>query len=114
MLERMKQVSDIVIIDGTPNQLVTDALIISRMADATVVVTADKRTKKEGLKKVINNIEQIGGKVAGIVINMIPTTYKIYEKSYYYGSSSKAKVKTGKRTADPKKSDYSMMGENND
>ena len=114
MLERMKQVSDIVIIDGTPNQLVTDALIISRMADATVVVTADKRTKKEDLKKVINNIEQIGGKVAGIVINMIPTTYKIYEKSYYYGSSSKAKVKTGKRIADPKKSDYSMMGENDD
>ena len=70
--------------------------------------------EKEDLKKVINNIEQIGGKVAGIVINMIPTTYKIYEKSYYYGSSSKAKVKTGKRIADPKKSDYSMMGENND
>lgn len=118
MLERMKQVSDIVIIDGTPVQLVTDSLIISRLSDATVIVTADKKTRKEDLKKVINNIEQIGGKLAGIIINQIPTTYKIYEKSYYYGSSSKSKTTTSKtrakRQADPKKNEYEMMGENDD
>ena len=115
MLNRMKEVSDIVIIDGTPVQLVTDSLIISRMVDATVVVTADKKTKKEDLKKVINNIEQIGGKLAGIVVNMIPTTYRIYEKSYYYGASSKSKTSKEKKKAhDPMKKDYEMIGEEDD
>ena len=96
MLEKMKEISDIVIVDGTPNQLVTDSLIISRLVDATLIVTADKKTKKEDLKRVVNNIEQIGGKIAGIVINMMPQTAKAYEKTYYYYGSSTASKKSKK------------------
>ena len=106
MLEKMKEISDIVIIDGTPNQLVTDALIITRLVDATLIVAADKKTKKEDLKRVVNNLEQVGGKIAGIVINMMPQTAKAYEKTYYYygnsTSSKKGKETTKSRTTKKK------------
>lgn len=101
MIEKMKDISDIIIIDGTPNQLVTDALIITRLVDATLVVTADKKTKKEDLKRVVNNIEQVGGKIAGIVINMMPQTAKAYEKTYYYYGNSTSSKK-GKETTKSK------------
>ena len=98
MLEKMKEISDIVIIDGTPNQLVTDALIITRLVDATLIVAADKKTKKEDLKRVVNNLEQVGGKIAGIVINMMPQTAKAYERSYYYyGSTNTSSSKTNNK-----------------
>lgn len=88
LLEQLKEVFDIVIIDGTPSQLVTDSLILTRLVDSTVVVTASKQTKKEDLKKIINNIQNIGGKISGVVVNKIPISAKKYEQSYYYGSKS--------------------------
>ena len=46
LLEDLKEVCDIVIIDGTPCALVTDSVILSRIVDTTVIVTACNETKK--------------------------------------------------------------------
>ena len=44
LLEQLKDLCDIVIIDGTPNELVTDSLILTRLVDSTIIVTACKQT----------------------------------------------------------------------
>ena len=88
LLERLKQICDLVIIDGTPNGLVTDSLILTGIVDSTIIVTASGYTKKEALKKIVNNIKNIGGSIAGIVLNKVPTNAKKYEQSYYYGSTA--------------------------
>ena len=67
LLDRLKEVCDIIIIDGTPAQLVTDALILARLVDTTVVVAASNQTKREDLKRCVTNIQNVGGKIAGIV-----------------------------------------------
>lgn len=84
LLEKLKKVSDIVIIDGTPCELVTDAVVLSRMVDSTIIVTAYKITKKDALERVIKNIENVGGKITGVVINKMPISGKKYEEKYYY------------------------------
>ena len=94
LLEQLKEICDIVIIDGTPSQLVTDALILTRLVDSTLIVTASKQTKKEDLKRIIANIQQVGGKIAGVVVNKMPMNAKKYEQSYYYGSTSMSRTKT--------------------
>ena len=53
LLDRLKELCDLVIIDGTPCELVTDAIILSRIVDSTVVVTAHKQTKKDNLQKIV-------------------------------------------------------------
>lgn len=88
LLEKLKQICDLVIIDGTPNGLVTDSLILTGIVDSTIIVTASGYTKKESLKKIVNNIKNIGGNIAGIVLNKVPTNAKKYEQSYYYGSTA--------------------------
>jgi len=99
LLERLKDLCDIVIIDGTPSQLVADSLILTRLVDSTLIVTASRETKKEDLKRIINNITQVGGKIAGVVVNKITVSSKKYEQAYYYGSTSLAKSnKNGKNT----------------
>ena len=84
LLEDLKQVCDLIIIDGTPCELVTDSVILSRVADATVIVTAHKETKKDNLERVIKNIQNVGGNLAGVVLNRIPVSNKKYEEKYYY------------------------------
>mgnify|MGYP000466438477 CR=1 FL=1 len=81
-------ISDIVIYDGTPTNLVTDALIISRNVDSTIIVCAYKYTKIDDLERVKRDILNVGGKIAGVVINKMPIAQKEYYASYYYGSST--------------------------
>lgn len=83
-LEELKEEFDVIIFDSTPCMLVTDAVIISRIVDATVIVSAYKKTKIENLKQVQRNIENVGGKIAGVVINKIPVSMKEYKNKYYY------------------------------
>lgn len=88
LLEDLKEVCDIVIIDGTPCELVTDSIILSRIVDSTVVVTAHKETKKDNLEKIIKNIQNVGGHLAGVVVNKMPISIKKYNDNYYYASTS--------------------------
>ena len=93
LLEELKDLCDIVILDGTPNELVTDSLILTRLVDSTVIVTASKETKKENLRRAITNIQNVGGKIAGVVVNKVPVSAKKYEQSYYYGSTEMMKTR---------------------
>lgn len=89
-LEELKRLFDVILFDSTPCMLVTDAVIISRIVDATMIVSSHKLTKMENLKTVQKNIENVGGKIAGVIINRIPVSLKKYKsKYYYYGERSK-------------------------
>ena len=84
LLDKLKQAFDIVIIDGTQCELVTDAVILSRIVDSTIIVTAHKLTKKDALERAIKSIQNVGGKLTGVVVNKMPISGKKYEKKYYY------------------------------
>lgn len=88
MVEKLKRTFDILIFDGTPGIIVTDAMIVSRLVDTTIIVAAHNETKKDNLQKVKKNLESVGASVAGVVINKVPVNAKKYEDSYYYGSAS--------------------------
>lgn len=88
LITSLKEICDLVIFDGTPSLLVTDSVILSRMVDSTIIVTSYKETKMDNLQKIKKDIENVGGKVSGVIINRVPISQKKYENTYYYGSSS--------------------------
>lgn len=89
LIENLKIVFDIIIFDGTPCELVADSIILSRLVDSTIMVTAYKKTKRDSLDRCIKNIQNVGGKIAGIILNKMPIKGKEYgEKYYYYGRRS--------------------------
>lgn len=96
MMEKLKEIFDIIILDGTPSLLVTDAMILSRISDTTILVASHKSTKKEDLEKVKKSIENVGGKIAGVILNKIPVKAKEYSSSYYYGNTKNSNRKHGR------------------
>lgn len=113
LLDELKSLCDIVIIDGTPSELVTDSVILSRLADCTIIVTAHKITKKDALERVIRNIQNVGGKIAGVVINKVPISARRYgEKYYYYGEDKILSGKANKNKGNPLKKQASRAMEN--
>lgn len=81
---------DIVIFDAPPCLIVADALIMSRLVDFNLIVSAQNITKMEDLNKAKTAIENVNGKVAGIILNKVQVTAKTYENSYYYGDKISA------------------------
>lgn len=90
LMQRLEEICDIVIYDGTPTTLVTDALIISRYVDSTIIVCAHNQTRLDDLETIKRDIVNVGGKIAGVVINKMPASQKEYYASYYYGHSTKS------------------------
>lgn len=87
LLEDLKELCDLVIIDGTPCELVADSIILSRIVDSCIIITAHKITKKDALDRVVKNIQNVGGKLAGVVINKVPVSKRYGQQYYYYGNS---------------------------
>lgn len=88
LLNDLKSEFDLVIIDGTPSKLVTDAVILSRLVDSTIIVTGHNMTKKDDLAKVVRDIKNVGGNIAGVVYNQKPSSGKKANETYYYASTS--------------------------
>lgn len=84
LIKKLKENYDIVILDGPPTQLVTDSLILTRVVDSTIIVTASNETKKNNLHKIIDSIQNVGGKISGIVLNKVSVSKKDYKQNYYY------------------------------
>lgn len=89
LITTLRNMFDIIIFDGTPCLLVTDALILAGKLDSTLIVTSYKITKMGNVEKIKKSIENVGGKIAGIVLNKIPISAKKYGNTYYYGSDNK-------------------------
>lgn len=88
-LANAEQVYDVVLLDSPPLLPVTDAAILSKMTGGVALVVAVGRTTKPQLSAAIGNIEAIGGRLLGFVMNKIPTkgvdAYR-YRYSYKYGA----------------------------
>ncbi len=87
-MKEIKKLCDIAIFDGTPNLLVTDSTILSRITDSTLIVTSYNSTKLENVDKVKKNIDIVRGKIAGVTINKVPISNKEYNETYYYSPSN--------------------------
>lgn len=84
LMEELKNKFDMVILDGTPSSIVTDSVILSKDADATLIVAAYKKTKKEDLKRLKKEIDNVGGKVIGVTLNKMKSLTNRYQSGYYY------------------------------
>lgn len=80
-----KQIFDFIIFDAPPMLVVTDATILARMIDTTMIVVAHQETKIDNLNKAKKAIKNVGGNLAGVVINKMPVSVKKYEQLAYYG-----------------------------
>lgn len=82
----------VVIVDAPPVLPVTDAVILSKVADGLVMVVQAGRTTQDQLRMAMNNVVQGGGQVAGVVLNCATSSrldrIRYGDSEYDYGYSS--------------------------
>lgn len=82
IIEISKNVFDYIIIDAPPVVPVSDALILSKIVDGTILTLA-LGTEKEHYNKMIKSLEQVDSNILGTVINKVVVTAKDYSRYTY-------------------------------
>ena len=67
----LKASFDIVLIDSPPVLPVTDAVVLSRQVDATLLVVASGRTRRGELQRAAEKLDQVDAPVIGMVLNEV-------------------------------------------
>ena len=94
IITEAKEKYDYIIIDGTPNALVADDMLLTKFVDSTLIVVKYDNTKINDLAKMRDRIVRAGGNICGIVMNEVPSLGKKYENAYYsYSGNLPVKVK---------------------
>jgi len=81
----LREQFDLVLIDSPPVLPVTDAAILSRHADATLMLAAAGETRRGDLHRAVEKLDQVGAKILGLVLNKVS---RQTVRNYGYGSGS--------------------------
>jgi succinoglycan biosynthesis transport protein ExoP len=97
LLQQVSEVYDTVILDVPPVLPVSDALVISKFTDGIIYVVRYGHIANDLVARAKADIQKVGARVLGVVINGIPLDASVGYGSYYYydeeDSQSKAKKK---------------------
>ena len=85
LLEDMTKEFDLIVIDSPPVLVASDALILSRLADATVLVVRWGSTKRPVVSHSVRQFERAGAKLAGGLLSMVDVKRNA---NYGYGDSA--------------------------
>jgi Mrp family chromosome partitioning ATPase len=70
--------NDVVILDSPPLLAVTDAVVLSKYVDATVLVVASGHSSKSNVRHAIATLERAGTPVAGYVLNRMTRSSHVH------------------------------------
>ena len=95
VIEKLKEVFDIIILDCTPVIGLSDALVMTKFSDVNIIVVSNKKTKFENLDRTKKIFEQANIKIGGVIINKAQTKqnsyYSYYTNDDYYLKKDKKK-----------------------
>ena len=91
LIKILEDIYDIIIVDAPPCKLVTDSIVLSTIADSTILVVNAGKTKIKDLNEVKKSIQSVDGQIIGTVLNKVKIKGKTYSANYYYGNKQNEK-----------------------
>lgn len=87
LMKELEDYADYVIIDTPPISVITDAAVLSRYADGAILVVRPGVTTIQGAQLSKRNLEAVGAKILGVVINGYDIKKSSRKDGYYYSYS---------------------------
>jgi len=87
LVDVLAQTYDLVLLDCPPILPVTDALVLARMADTTLLVTSAKKTSRRGLDRTVELLTQVGAPLVGVVMSSLSKDATYSHEPYGYEAS---------------------------
>lgn len=85
LLEEVGSVYDYIFLDTPPVTVVADVLVMAKFVSGVLVVTKQKQTPHEMLKKTVSALQFAHAKILGFLMNESPQKSRVYRHGYKYG-----------------------------
>jgi capsular exopolysaccharide synthesis family protein len=72
LIDVLRSRADIVLIDAPPLLPVTDAAVLARTSDGSILVVRHGRTTREQVTRALDTVNAVSGRLLGTVLNMAP------------------------------------------
>lgn len=92
LVDVLAQTYDLVVLDCPPILPVTDALVIARMADTTLLVTSANRTSRRALDRGVEVLQQVGAPLMGTVMTSLARG-ATFGETYRYDNMGSSRYK---------------------
>jgi polysaccharide biosynthesis transport protein len=97
LIDVLAQTYDLVVLDCPPVLPVTDALVVARMADTTLLVTSANRTSRRALDRSVEVLQQVGAPLMGTVMTSLARGATFGGDAYGYDSVRSGRYKRSNR-----------------
>ena len=87
-LENIKDIYDYIILDTSPINVVTDALLLSKMSAGIMLVVRQDVSTYDEIDRAIESINFVEGNILGVVINSVEKNNTKYGRKYGYAYKS--------------------------
>ena len=106
LIAELREQFDHIVIDTPPTLSVTDAVVLSPRADATILVIRSGQTTKQALRRSRDILMQVNAHVAGVLLNAVdltsPDYYYYYEYQGKYGAYYQDEPPAAENEVEPK------------
>lgn len=93
LIQAVSEQYDMVLIDTPPIVAVTDAAILAQEVDGVIIVLAAGEVNKEYAQRAKEQLDKVGAKILGAVLNKADMKTSEYYYYYYYHGSDETKKK---------------------
>lgn len=86
LLENAASQLDLVVVDSAPTSMVPDTIPLVNQVDGVIVVASAGQTTRDESSRLRHRLEQLSGRLLGVVLNRVQPRDDVYGYSYGYGS----------------------------
>lgn len=83
MIETLSAEYDYILVDTPPVGVVSDTCLVANFLDGVIMLVWQGRSRRDSVKKAVNNLQLTGAKILGYVLNGVPVERKSYNYYYY-------------------------------
>lgn len=115
LLDKIKADYDYMFIDAPPVAIVTDATILSTIADGVIMVCSSGSIEIELAKTAKQALENVGANILGVVLNKVNLESRSSYYSYYYqyyDQDDKGTTRQSKKRSEKRKTSLRTVQEN--
>lgn len=89
-IKKAEEQFDVVLLDAPPVLAVTDAQVLSKVSDGVLLLSSYGSTEKKALVKSKEQLDKVGAKLLGVILNKVKDNKDSYYGKYYeyYESSN--------------------------
>lgn len=103
LIEKLREDFDIILLDTPPVGIVTDAAILSTIADGTILVVSSGKVEIGAAQRAKELLQKVNANILGVVLNNIEKNGRNdYYYNYYYASDSEGERTVNKRLKNKK------------